>query len=110
MKKKFVIAFYVVLFAYGWWFISSTAEVVIHNGNPAYVYSKNNMWELIETETKTCHVTDCEKSDDCWLVTVETADGNLWCYYDTEPKAKWDVLHVRFKGKEIVDVWDDTAE
>lgn len=110
MKKKFIIAFYVTLFAYGWWFISSTAEVVLHNGNPAYCYSKGNMWEAIATESKRAIVTDCEKADGCWLITVETADGNLWCYYDDEPKANLTVLHVRFKGDSIVDVWDDTAE
>lgn len=104
MKKKALVVFYGVCLAFGWWFISSTAEVVIHNGNPAYVYSKNNMWELIETETKKCLVTDCEKADDVWLVTVEDKEGNLWCYYDDMPKAKWDVLHVRFKGDAIIDV------
>ena len=101
MKKKI---FYGICLAFGWWFISSTCEVVIHNGNPSYVYSKGNLWNQVATETKTCYVTDCEKSDDCWLVTVETKDGNLWDYYDTEPKAKWDVLHVRFKGDAIIDV------
>lgn len=104
MKKKFVIAFYVALFAYGWWFISSTAEVVLHNGNPSYVYSKGNLWNQVATESKKCHVIDCEKADDVWLITVETKDGNLWCYYDDTPKAKWDVLHVRFKGDAIIDV------
>ena len=102
--------FYGICLAYGWWFISSTAEVVLHNGTPGYCYSKANLWEYVATETRKCHVTDCEKSDDCWLVTVEDKEGNLWCYYDTEPKAKWHILHVRFKGNAIVDVWDDTAE
>ena len=106
MRKKIYCVATIISLAFGWWFISSTAEVVIHNGNPAYVYSKDNMWGLVATETRTCHVTDCEKSGDCWLVTVETKDGNLWCYYDDMPKAKWDILHVRFKGEEIVDVWD----
>lgn len=104
MKKKMEMVFYGVCLAFGWWFISSTAEVVIHNGNPAYCYSKGNMWGLVETETKTCHVIDCEKAGDTWLVTVKDKSDNLWCYYDDTPKAKWHILHVRFKGNAIVDV------
>lgn len=109
MKKKLEVIFYITLLAFGWWFISSTAEVVLHNGTPGYCYSKGNLWNQVATETKKCYVTDCEKSGDCWLITVETKDGNLWCYYDDMPKAKWDILHIRFKGEEIVDVYD-TAE
>lgn len=104
MKKKTLVVFYGACLAFGWWFISSTCEVVIHNGNPSYVYSKGNLWEHVSTETKKCYVTDCEKSGDCWLITVETKDGNLWCYYDDSPKAKWDILHIRFKGDSIIDV------
>lgn len=100
MKKAFCGVCLVLLL----WITLSTAEVVIHNGNESYVYSKANVWEHVATKTKKCHVIDCEKAGDTWLVTVKDKSDNLWCYYDDTPKAKWHILHVRFKGNAIVDV------
>lgn len=89
------------------WIALSTLEVVIHNGNENYVYSKANLWGYIATESKTCHVYDCEKANgDAWLVTVKDKSGNLWCYYNDTPKAKWDTVYVRFKGDSIIDVYE----
>ena len=79
------------------WVVISTMEVIFHNGNENYEYSKGNLWVIMtETTTETVTVVECVPEGNYYEVTVEDSKGNLWSYYDDEPQTMGAVL----KGKE----------
>ena len=115
------------------WMITSTINVVAHNGNPNYEYNRANFWvatveepttetptteeptteaptteatteEEIETNEIRVKVVDCVESYGDYEVTVEDSEGNLWAYYDSEWLPNGYVLRATFNGDEIVDV------
>lgn len=84
------------------WVVISTMEVIIHNGNENYEYSKANLWVLMtESTTETVTVVECTPQGNYYEVTVEDSKGNLWAYYDDEPKEMGDTLRESYaKGEE----------
>lgn len=113
------------------WMITSTINVVAHNSESNYEYSKANFWEatVVDSKSETATeviteeptteettkeetestavrvvVVDCVESYGDYEVTVEDAEGNLWAYYDSEWLPNGYVLRATFNGDEIVDV------
>ena len=84
------------------WVVISTMEVIFHNGNENYEYSKGNLWVIMTSESETTvTVVECIPEGNYYEVTVEDSKGNLWAYYDDEPKEMGDTLRESYaKGEE----------
>ncbi len=84
------------------WVVISTMEVIFHNGNENYEYSKGNLWVVMtETKSETVTVVECIPEGNYYEVTVEDSKGNLWAYYDDEPKEMGTTLRESYaKGEE----------
>lgn len=84
------------------WVAISTMEVIFHNGNESYEYSKGNLWVIMTSESETTvTVVECIPEGNYYEITVEDSKGNLWAYYDDEPKTMGTTLRESYaKGKE----------
>lgn len=96
MKRNSLVTklFYTVCVGILMWIFISTAEVMIHNDNESYNYSRYNFFvNILEgaRETKVM-VVECVPVDNYYEITVEDADGNLWAYYDDSAREIGTVL------------------
>ena len=103
MKKAEIVA-YGVCIALLVWVAISTIEIWVRNVSETQKEcTKANVWVLATTHTTDMKVTNCQGNwDDTYEVTVEDIEGNLWAYYDSEPKEIGDVLSITMSGDEII--------
>lgn len=99
MKTKIFYAVCIILLA---WIMASTTEIMIHNGNESYEYSKMNCWVILcGHATETVTVVECNAVGNYYEITVEDSKGNLWAYYDDEPQTMGTTLRESYaKGEE----------
>lgn len=102
MKAKIKVALYAICVILLAWIIVSTMEVMLYNGNENYEYSKANLYVVLTSESETTvTVVECVAVDNYYEVTVEDSKGNLWSYYDSEPKTMGTTLRESYaKGEE----------
>lgn len=85
------------------WIVLSTLEIWKHSLDVGYVYTKANCWVMITQHTTDMKVVDCKGNpDDSYTVTVEDIEGNLWEYYDTEPKETETIMEITMSGNQII--------
>lgn len=103
MKKLVKGTTYAISIALTFWFVSSTAEVVIHNGQINYAYSKANYWSVITTTETEMRVIDCTPYGTDYEVTVEDIRGDQWAYYDSEQREIGTIMDIKMQDDRIVD-------